>query len=53
VSETTNIALKITAFPNIGHCPMKGLRIYLDAELIANEAKKISIAIFHDAWLRK
>jgi len=35
------------AFPNIGHCPIKGLRIYRDAELIANAAKKITIVIFH------
>jgi hypothetical protein len=47
VSEITNIALKIMAFPNIGHCPMKGLRIYRDAELIANATKKITIVIFH------
>jgi hypothetical protein len=35
------------ALPNIGHCPMKGLRIYRDAELIAKAAKKITIVIFH------
>jgi hypothetical protein len=47
VSETTSIPVKTTAFTYSGHCPIKGLRIYRDTELIAYAAKKITMAIFH------
>jgi hypothetical protein len=47
VSETTSNPAKITAFAYSGHCPMKGLRIYREIELIAYAAKKITMVIFH------